>query len=49
MTKFRLLLMAMTMICQYSIAEEGMWIPSLIEQINFQYMQDLGLEQAAMK
>jgi len=47
MKKFRLLLAFVLVLRLTSAAEEGMWIPMLIEQLNIKQMQDLGLKLTA--
>jgi hypothetical protein len=47
MKKITILLMAMTIMHISAMAEEGMWIPMLLEQLNHKRMQDLGLKLSA--
>ena len=47
MKKFCLLFLIVTILRLPVLAEEGMWIPMLLEQLNFKRMQDLGLKLSA--
>jgi hypothetical protein len=47
MKKFSILFIAMTLLRHTAPAEEGMWIPMLLEQLNVKRMQDLGLKLSA--
>jgi hypothetical protein len=47
MKKYAMLLMLMTILRFSVMAEEGMWIPVLLEQLNIQRMQNLGLKLTA--
>ncbi|MCX6267738.1 MAG: S46 family peptidase [Bacteroidetes bacterium] len=47
MKKLAILLVTLSMLRFSAIAEEGMWIPMLLEQLNIKRMQDLGLKLTA--
>ncbi|MFZ4523605.1 MAG: S46 family peptidase [Bacteroidales bacterium] len=47
MKKFIAFSVLMVMVRCFAVAEEGMWIPMLLEQLNFKRMQDLGLKLTA--
>jgi hypothetical protein len=47
MRKFFILFFIITSLRMTAMAEEGMWIPMLIEQLNIKRMQDLGLRLTA--
>ena len=47
MKKFSILCLIMAVLQMNGLAEEGMWIPMLLEQINIKRMQDLGLKLTA--
>jgi hypothetical protein len=47
MKKFSILFITLTMLRLSAMAEEGMWIPMLLEQLNIKRMQDLGLKLSA--
>ena len=47
MKRISLLLILVWALRLFAFAEEGMWIPMLIEQLNIKRMQDLGLKLSA--
>jgi len=47
MRKLNLILLFTVFICGSAIAEEGMWLPSLIHKLNINTMQKMGLELSA--
>jgi len=47
MKKLSILLIMMALLHEPATAEEGMWIPALLEQLNIKRMQDLGLKLTA--
>ena len=47
MKKIKVLFLIVALLCNAARAEEGIWIPMLLGQLNIQRMQDLGLKLSA--
>ncbi len=47
MRKLKLILLLTVFICGSAVADEGMWLPSLIHKLNIAEMQKMGLELSA--
>ncbi len=47
MRKLNLILLLTVFFCRWAVADEGMWLPSLIYKLNIAQMQKMGLELSA--
>ncbi len=47
MKKLNLILLLTVMTCGWAVADEGMWLPSLVHKLNISEMKKLGLELSA--